>query len=255
MNLPMKPLIVANWKMNPKSLKEAKQLFNSVKKEIKNFKKVEVVICPPFIYIPTFQQTNNPTIKLGAQDCFWEKGGAYTGEVSPSMLKNLGCNYVIIGHSERRKHFKETDDMINKKIKTALITKINPIFCLGETIEERKGGKTQKVLKKQLISGFKNISKSLILNSKFSIAYEPLWAIGTGNPCDFKEAQKINLFLRKFIAQIFNNKLAKKIRIIYGGSVNSKNASFYIKEAKMNGLLVGGASLDAKEFIEIIKGI
>lgn len=250
----MKPFIVANWKMNPTTLAEANRLFNSVARGLKNIKNVEVVICPPFVYLPIFKFRTKDFI-LGAQDCFWEKRGAFTGEVSPLMLKNLGCNYVIIGHSERRKHFKETDDMINKKIKTALITKINPIFCLGETIEERKGGKTQKVLKKQLISGFKNISESLILNSKFSIAYEPLWAIGTGNPCDFKEAQKINLFLRKFIAQIFNNSLAKKIRIIYGGSVNSKNATFYIKEAKMNGLLVGGASLDAKEFIKIIKGI
>ena len=144
----MKPLIVANWKMNPPTLKEAKLLFNSVKKGLKNIKNAKVVICPPFVYLPELQTTNYK-LHLGAQDCFWRKKGAFTGEISPLMLKNLGCEYTIVGHSERRA-LGETDEMINKKIKAALSMGLKPILCIGETFEERKKGKTLKVLKNQI---------------------------------------------------------------------------------------------------------
>ena len=239
----MKVLVVGNWKCNPVSLVEAKQLFNLIKRGLKNIKKVEVVICPPFIYIPTFQHSNILTIKLGAQDCFWEKKGAYTGEISPTMLKDLGCQYVLLGHSER-KRLGETDEIINKKLKAALSAKLNPIFCLGETEKERDEGEIQNILKSQLEKGLNKISKKEIKN--IVIAYEPVWAIGTGNPCHPSEAKKVLLFLRKFF---------KKNLILYGGSVNSKNATPYIKEANFQGFIIGGASLNAKEFIKIVKNL
>jgi len=251
----MKPLIVANWKCNPITLEEGKLLFNSIKKGIKNIKNVEVIICPPFIYIPTFQHSNILTVKLGAQNCFWEEKGAFTGEISPRMLKDIGVKYVILGHSERRLYLGETDEMINKKIKLVLKAKLNPILCVGETEEERSQGRTQEVLKNQLISALSNISKSIIQNSKFSVAYEPIWAIGTGKACETNEAQTMGLFIRKIITQLYGGFISKKVQILYGGSINSKNGLSYIKEARMQGLLVGGASLNKQEFIQIIKKI
>ena len=246
----MKPLIVANWKCNPTTIKEAKELFDSVKKGIKNIKKAEVVICPPFLYLkelkePSSLKKRNSVPLVGAQNCFWEQKGAYTGEISPSMLRDFECKYVIIGHSERRKYFGETDKMINKKLKAALREKINPILCIGETKEEREQGMTESVLKRQLACGLEDISKTRFPQIVF--AYEPIWAIGTGKACDVEEAQKMGLLIRKIIS--------KNARVLYGGSVNSKNAVEYIKEAGLGGLLVGGASLDAKEFIKIVKSV
>jgi len=238
----MKLLIVANWKMNPQSLAEAKRLFNSVKKEIKNVKKVKIVICPPFVYLANLKLGKND-LRLGAQDVFWEEKGAYTGQISPLMLKDLAIEYVIIGHSERRKYLSETDEMINKKLKVVLKTKLKPILCIGETEKEKKAGQTEKVLKSQLEKSLKNISWDKF-QSNLLIAYEPIWAIGTGNPCHPKEAKKVLLFLRKII---------KKNQILYGGSVNSENARDYIEKAGFQGLLVGGASLNAQEFIKIIR--
>lgn len=203
----MKPLIVANWKCNPKTEKGAKLLFNSVKK-------TGAVICPPFVYLPLLKAK-------GAQDVFWEEKGAYTGEVSVAMLRDLGCKYVIVGHSERRKYFNETDKIINKKLKAVLKAGLTPILCISKT--------------KEIPSGF----------NKGIIAYEPLWAIGTGKACSIKQAEKMRLSIRKIIGD--------KIRVLYGGSVNSKNAAGYIKQAGFDGLLVGGASLDAKEFVKIAK--
>jgi triosephosphate isomerase len=244
----MKTLIVANWKCNPTTLKGAKLLFNSVQKGIKNIKNAEIVICPPFIYLPILSSviSHQSSVKLGAQDCFWEEKGAFTGEVSPKMLKDLGCQYVIIGHSERRRYFKETDEMINKKIKAALEVKLKPILCIGETEAERKKGETFKVLKKQVSTAFKNISSIINHQSSVIIAYEPIWAIGTGNPCLPPEAKKVLLFLRKSL---------RKTSILYGGSVNSENARDYLKKAGFQGLLVGGASLNAQEFIKIVKNV
>lgn len=262
----MKPLIVANWKMNPQSLAEAKRLFNSVKKRLKNIKNVEIVICPPFVYIPTFQYSYRepepsvrygasiPTIKLGAQNCFWENSGPFTGEISPLMLKNFGCQYVIVGHSARRE-MGETDETINKKIKAAIRAKLKPILCIGETKKVKKKKEIFKILKKQLRAGLKGIGNWKLKIENLIIAYEPVWAVGTGNPCQTKGA-KISLFMiRKIISQLFNHPaLSKKIKIIYGGSVNSKIARDYIK-AGFDGLLIGGASLNPQEFIKIVKEI
>lgn len=248
----MRPLIVANWKMNPQTLAEAKQLFDSVLLGVKNISKAEVVICPPFTDLTVGRLT---ALKLGGQNCFWEKEGAYTGEVSPVMLKDLGCQYVIIGHSERRRYFKETDEIVNKKLKAALDTKLTPILCIGETEEEREEGEVQEVLKKQIGFDLKGVSSSKLQASGLCIAYEPIWAIGTGNPCDTEEAQKMGLLIRKIISGLYSRAISKNLRILYGGSVNSKNAAGYIKEAGFQGLLVGGASLKAREFIEIIKRV
>ncbi len=254
----MKTLVVANWKCNPTTLKEAKQLFNLVKRGAGKIKKTEVVICPPFIYLtilkraPAFAKSYGG-LAFGSQDCFWEKSGAYTGEISPAMLKDLGCQYVIVGHSERRRYFEETEEIINKKLKAVLETKINPILCIGETQEERKQEKTESVLRNQITSGLKGVSA--VKFSKITIAYEPVWAVGTGNPCNVEEAQKMGLLIRKIISESYNSKTAKNLRILYGGSVNSKNAAGYIKEARLQGLLVGGASLNAKEFIKIVETV
>ena len=250
----MRLLIVANWKMNPKSLADAKRLFNSVKNGTKKIKNVEIIICPPFVYLSNFGSRSSG-LKLGAQNCFWEEKGAYTGEISLGMLEDLRCQYVIIGHSERRGYFKETDEMVNKKLKTVIGTKLNPILCVGETQEERDKEETEAVLRRQLKFGLKEISSSKFQTSGLSIAYEPVWAIGTGNPCDIEEAQKMGLLIRKIISELYNRAIFKKLRILYGGSANSKNAAGYIKEAHFQGLLVGGASLNAKEFIQIIKRV
>jgi len=238
--------------MNPKTLAEAKQLFNSVKKGIKNIKNAEIVICPPSIYLPvlaTFILTKGTRkFVLGSQNCHWETEGAFTGEISPVMLKNLGVEYVIIGHSERRQILRETDDMINKKIKTAIKARLKPILCVGETEDERRKGETFKVLKNQLQQDLKEYKLKI---KNLIIAYEPIWAIGTGNPCLPEDAKEVLLFLRKNIRQL----VKINAKFLYGGSVNSENAFSYIKKAGFDGLLVGGASLKAKEFIKIIKTI
>jgi triosephosphate isomerase len=240
----MKSIIIANWKMNPKTLVEAKQLFNSIKNGIKNIKNIEVVVCPPFVYLSELGVKNKESrIKLGAQDCFWKEKGAFTGEISPSMLKKLGCQYIILGHSERRKYLNETNEMINKKINAIINTKLKPILCIGETEEERNDKKTFEVLAKQLEKSFNHLPNKFLRN--LIIAYEPVWAIGTGRACGVREARIVNLFIKKA--------LNKNIPILYGGSVNSKNALEYLKEENFQGLLVGGASLDASDFIKIIK--
>ena len=218
----MKPLIVANWKCNPTTLEGAKLLFNSVKRGIQNIRNLEVVICPPFPYLSIINNQLS-IIKLGAQDCFWEERGAYTGEISPKMLKDLGVEYVIIGHSERRKYQQEKDLMIYKKIEAALKRGLKPILCIDK------------------ISQLKKDLEDVI------IAYEPLFAIGTGKPCSIDKAKKMRIAIKK--------KLNKNILILYGGSINSQNARDYVKKAGFQGLLVGGASLNAQEFIKIVKNV
>ncbi|OGZ33052.1 MAG: triose-phosphate isomerase [Candidatus Portnoybacteria bacterium RBG_13_40_8] len=220
----MKPLIVANWKMNPSSLAEARKLFNEIRK-------TNAVICPPFVYISAFKY-----IQLGAQDCCWKEEGAYTGAISPQMLKGLGVKYVIIGHSERRIHFKETDGMINKKLKAALNSVLIPILCIGEKKDENP----ETVISRQLKEDLDGIAEKDL--KKIIVAYEPVWAIGTGDFCEKDEAKKARNFIRKKIGN----------KVLYGGSVNSKIAKDYI-DVGYDGLLVGGASLNAEEFIKIVK--
>jgi len=246
----MKKFIVANWKCNPTTDKKAKQLFLSVKRGLKNKKNTEVVICPPFCYL-TIINNNLSFIKLGAQNCFFEDKGAYTGEVSCEMLKSLKCKYVIIGHSERRMIFGETDEIVNRKIKKTLKFGLEPIFCIGETAKEKQQGRTFKVLEREIKKGLEKVSKREI--EKVIIAYEPIWAIGSNNCCEEDKIMTVALFIRKFISRLYNKKIAKKIRILYGGSVNSQNAINYLKNPEIQGLLIGGASLKPKEFIKIVK--
>lgn len=247
----MKPLIVANWKCNPTSLAEAKELFNSVKNGVKNIKNVEMVICPPFIYLEGLKSDSN--LKIGAQDSFCENCGPFTGAISVKMLKNLGCQYIIIGHSERREHFKETDLMINKKIKAVLRERLKPILCVGETEKHKNKRGFSIIIKTQLEKGLRKIPQTQM--SEVIIAYEPVWAIGTGKPCQPVQAQVTNLFIRKIISRLYSRNLAEKIPVLYGGSVNRENAINYLKESGMKGLLIGGASLKPEEFIGIVKDV
>jgi triosephosphate isomerase len=240
----MKPLIIANWKMNPVSLEEAKSLFSALGEPTSGWNKrsVEVVICPPFAWLAEGrQQATEGGFTLGAQDVFYEDKGAFTGEISPEMLKSSNVDYVIIGHSERRKNFGETDEIVNKKIKKALEAGLKIIFCIGETEEERKAGKKNEVLQRQIQEGLKDVIDIKDVN----VAYEPVWAIGTGNNCEVEETKETIEFIKKFVL--------KDTRVLYGGSVKSENSGNYVKDAGADGLLVGGASLDAEEFVKIVK--
>jgi len=239
----MKNIIVANWKMNPGSAKEAETLFDSVKKGAKG---ADIVICPPFVYLPLLKG-----LALGAQNCFWEEKGAYTGEISPLMLKDMGIDYVIIGHSERRKHFGETNEQINKKIRKAMSVGLKAIMCVGETKEEKEQGKKSEILTEQIEKGLEKLSKDEV--KKIIIAYEPVWAIGTGDNCSVDETMSSILLIRQIISKIYNREAADGVKILYGGSVNGENSGPYMKDAGADGLLVGGASLKADEFIKIVK--
>jgi len=190
------------------------------------------------------------SIRFGAQDCFWEQQGAYTGEISPLMLKDLGCQYIIIGHSERRQYFQETDEMINQKIKAALKARLKPILCLGEEI---KNSTDYLVIEQQLKKALTRVSAGRIRD--IVIAYEPVWAIGTGQPCLPDEAMKTALFIRKILTKLYSRKIAEQVRVLYGGSVTAENAADYVRGARMDGLLVGGASLNATEFIKIVEAV
>jgi len=250
--LKMKPLIIANWKCNPTTLQGAKKLFDLVKNGLRGIKNAEVIICPPFTFLSNLK-IQDLAFKLGAQNCFYEEKGAFTGEISPPMLKSLGCQYVILGHSERRRYFSESDETINKKLKVAIKAKLKPIFCIGESQEGRKRNKTQTVLKRQIEKGLKGIKEKEIKN--IILAYEPVWAVGTGKACLPNEAKIVSLFLRKIITRNYSSAISKKLPILYGGSVNSENAKDYIFKAGMSGLLIGGASLNAKEFVKIVKEV
>lgn len=251
----MKKLIVANWKMNPASLAEAKRLLHSLNRGLRKKTKAEVVVCPPFVYLPLCLGVYPHTRKaklfgVGAQDCFWEEKGAFTGEISPAMLRDLRVQYVIVGHSERRQLVGEDDEIVNQKLRAVLKANLRPILCIGETGEERKRGTAFKVLEKEIREGLKKVPKSQI--ERIVIAYEPIWAIGTKNPCSPDNALTASLFTRKIIGRFLSKKAARNIRILYGGSVDSQNAQDYLNSEWLNGLLVGGTSLRPQEFLKII---
>ncbi len=241
----MKNLIVANWKLNPPSQKEAKELFDAVKLKAKSSTlKAEVIICPPFIYLPLFSG-----VTLGVQNIFYKEKGAFTGEISASMAKDSGAAYAIIGHSERRQYFAETNEDVNKKIKAALDAGLKPIVCVGELAEERE--LKAEVLEKQILQALQGVSTADM--KKVVIAYEPVWAIGTGNSCSVDESLSSILFIRKVVSNMYSRDVADNLRVLYGGSVKADNAAAYIKEGGANGLLVGGASLNAEEFVKIVE--
>lgn len=249
----MNKIIIANWKMNPSSRKEAETILKTLFSNLKGLKMIDVIICPPFpfIFIKDKLKVKNNRIKFGAQDVFWEKEGSYTGEVSSSMLKDCGVNYVITGHSERRV-LGDDNESVNKKIITTLKSQMTPIFCIGEKTRDNNGFYLS-FIKKQIEEGLIGVTKSDIKN--IIIAYEPIWAIGSSavreaTPTEFIE---IRIFIRKVISDIYDIKTANDVKIIYGGSVSINNATSFVKDGGADGLLVGRDSLTPKKFSEIIK--
>ncbi len=233
-------------------VEEAKALVQSLKDLVKDVTNVEIVVCPPFISLHAVKEMlAGSRIGLGAQNVYWEKSGAFTGEVSAPMLKSVGCTYVIIGHSERRTYFGETDETVNKRIFAALSEGLKPIVCIGETLEEREAGKTFEVIKRQVEGGLANLSVEQM--ATVVIAYEPVWAIGTGKTATPAQAQEVHAFIRKLLNDIFGQTTAEATRIQYGGSVKPDNAAELMAQPDIDGALVGGASLKVDSFEKIIK--
>ncbi len=241
--------------MNPVSFVEADSLIKIVKKGIKKSDNIDIIICPPAIYLSRIKP--NSSFDLGIQNIFWEDKGAYTGEISATMAKDLKIKHVVIGHSERRLCLRETDEMVNLKIQSATKNNLNPILCIGETLKEKQQDKTSEIITKQLEKALKNIAKSKIqsrgLGTKFKIAYEPIWAIGTGITPTTDEIMSMELFIKKIISNLYDRPTAEKISILYGGSVNSQNALDFVDKTGMDGLLIGGASLNGSEFVRIVR--
>lgn len=240
-------LLVANWKMHFVRA-QAVEYLKVFTERVRGVHKTELVLAPPFTLLETVGRALQGTaIRLAAQDLFYEREGAFTGEISPIMLKDLGCSYVIVGHSERRRLLGETDELINKKLKAALDAELIPILCVGETLEEHRAGKTQKVLETQICEALERLT----LSENFVIAYEPVWAIGTGVNAEPEEAEASALFMRELLAQLSQIEIAKKIRILYGGSVKLENFEGFLKQPNIDGALVGGASLDPEAFAQM----
>lgn len=247
-----KPFIAGNWKMH-KNIKEATELANEIKRRFYDFDRAEIVLAPPFTALAAVADIIASTpVKLAAQNMFWEKEGAFTGEVSPLMLKDAGCSYVILGHSERRAYFCESDENVNKKIKAALREGILPIVCVGERLEEREAGKTIEVVERQLRGALEEIKEEEA--RKIVIAYEPVWAIGTGKTATPNQAEEVHKFIRETIGKLYTEDTSSDILVIYGGSVKPENITSLIKEEDIDGALVGGASLESDKFIKIIEG-
>lgn len=244
-----KPIIAGNWKMNKTILESLKLIENIKKHKLNNH--VEAVVCVPFTSLDQVKKELEGTnIKLGAQNLHWEEKGAYTGEISPLMLKEIGIDYCIIGHSERRQYFNETDTMVNKKIKTALKHGIKPIVCVGETLEERNRGEEKKVVKNQVLNALEDIDEKEIEN--IVIAYEPIWAIGTGKTASSEDANSMCKFIRGIIKEKYSDLAGEKIRIQYGGSVKPNTIEELMSKEDIDGALVGGASLVAEDFVKLV---
>ncbi len=243
-------IVAANWKLN-NSIQESLMLVAGLTAHIKAGPNVEVVLAPPYTSIYSVSVALTDTqIKLAGQDLYWEEKGAFTGEISGSLLKDLGCEYVIIGHSERRKYFNETNETVNKRVYAALRNDLIPIMCVGETLEERDGGKTYGILERQLKGGLLGLQQKDL--EKFSIAYEPVWAIGTGKNATSDQIEEAHHFIRNYIAKIYDAPTANNISILYGGSVKASICKDIYRLPNVNGVLVGGASLDAKGFCDIV---
>lgn len=243
------PFVAANWKMF-KTRAEARAFTDAFKKSWTNDGRVKAAICPSYTAIATVAEEIKGTgIHLGAQNIHWEAQGAFTGECSIGQLKEAGCDHAIVGHSERRKIFKETDADINKKVKACLKEGIVPIFCVGETLEEREGGKTQSVIMGQLAAGLADVSSSDAV--KVVVAYEPVWAIGTGKTASPEQAQEVHAFIRAWLAEAFGTEVSEKMIIQYGGSVKPDNTEAIMKGKDVDGALIGGAALDPAGFAAI----
>lgn len=245
-------VIAGNWKMN-NDLQQSVNLIEELKNKLAGREvNCDVLICPPFTSLYEAKKIiNGSIIKLGAQNMFYEDSGAFTGEISAPMLKSVGCEYVILGHSERRTIFGEKDIMINKKVRKAISQNLKPILCVGETLEEREKDVTEKVVKRQIEKGLNDVTPDEVLN--VIIAYEPVWAIGTGKTATPEQAQEVHAFIRKLLTTMYSKDFAELIPIQYGGSVKPDNAKELLSQKDIDGALVGGACLKADSFIGIIE--
>jgi len=245
-----KKIVAGNWKMN-KTASEAAALIDGIKKTVADVSKVEIVVCPPFTDLKDAAAAcAGSNVGLGAQNVHWEASGAFTGEISTGMLKDLGVKYVIIGHSERRQYFGETDATVNKRTKAALAAGLTPIVCVGETLAERDGGKMEEVVVRQVKIGLADLGDDL---GKIVVAYEPVWAIGTGRTATPAQAQEVHALIRRTLAELSSGAVANTIRIQYGGSMKPENAKELMSQPDIDGGLIGGAALKADSFAAIIK--
>lgn len=253
-----KPIIAGNWKMN-KLQGEAKDLFLGIAYFAEKFTKEQlptIVLAPTFTSLAAVESMRcdkcRPLVSIAAQNCHWESSGAYTGEISVEMIKDAGCEYVIIGHSERRQYFSETDEMINKKAKAILAGGLIPIICCGESLEQREAGVTDSHITNQIKAALEGLSEEDI--AKSAIAYEPIWAIGTGKTCDSDEANRVIAMIRNVVKEVSSTSAGDSIRILYGGSVNPSTIEEQMSKSDIDGALVGGASLKVDSFSQIIEG-
>ncbi|MFQ5957432.1 MAG: triose-phosphate isomerase, partial [Candidatus Brocadiales bacterium] len=246
----LRPFIVGNWKMNL-TLRESRELASSIRGGVEGINGVDVGVCPPFVFLEgVYSVLKGSSIILGAQNMHWEKNGAFTGEVSGDMIKEVGCTHVILGHSERRHVFGETDSIINSKLCSAFAKDIMPIFCLGEKLEERESGSTFEVIERQLKAGLEGLGPEDV--SRLTIAYEPVWAIGTGKNATPAQAQEVHSRIRVLLKESCGENVSAQVRIQYGGSVKPDNAAELLAQPDINGLLVGGASLKKDSFLKIV---
>jgi triosephosphate isomerase len=244
-----KPIIAANWKMNMDTV-TGYELMDDMLDELDAIEDVEVVICPPFILLESFAELFDGTgLYLGAQDMFWEERGAYTGEISPLMLRGM-CDYVIVGHSERRQYFGETDETVRRKVDAALAYELKPIVCVGEDLQQNEAGETLEVIHRQVTAAFYEMDNAKVQDCV--IAYEPIWAIGTGRPATGEGANRVIGAIRQKILELHGEDAAYAMRIQYGGSVNEGNIAEFISQPEIDGALVGGASLNAEQFVRIV---
>jgi triosephosphate isomerase len=245
------PIMAGNWKMH-KTAREAVDFVTRLQREIGDWKETEAVVAPPFIALAAVaERLSGTAIAVAAQDCFWEERGAYTGEVSPRMIRDAGCRYVIIGHSERRAYFGETDEQVNKKVRAALAHDLRPIVCVGESLEERERGDTFKTVERQVKAGLQGMDTAAA--QAVVIAYEPIWAIGTGRTATPEQAQEVHSFIRGVVASMFGREGAEVMRVQYGGSVKPDNVDALMAQPDIDGALVGGASLEVASFARIVK--
>ena len=251
MNKARKLIIAGNWKMN-KTVAEALDLVGDLKIELTNVKEVDIVVCPPFTALSEVSKAIlDSNLRLGAQNMSEHNVGAYTGEIAAVLLKEFSVRYVILGHSERRQHQKESDELISKKAQAVHAASLKPIVCIGETLAEREGNQTEKVLEKQVRGSLAGIIKDQIVET--ILAYEPVWAIGTGKTATTAQAQEAHAFIRRLLAQIYDEAASRRVRIQYGGSVKPANARDLMSQPDVDGALVGGASLEPRSFADIIK--
>jgi triosephosphate isomerase len=246
-----KLIIAGNWKSN-KTVAEASDLVNGIKRECREIKEIDIVVCPPFTALAEVSKAIlNSNIRLGAQNMSEQGYGAFTGEIAAGMLKEFSVRYVILGHSERRQFQKESDELINRKVHAAHAASLKPILCVGETLAERESGQMEKVLQAHVRGGLAGLSKQQA--EETVVAYEPVWAIGTGRTATAQQAQEAHAYIRGLIAQLFDDATARKVRIQYGGSVKPSNARELMSQPDVDGALVGGASLEDRSFADIIK--